>query len=77
MSLSIENLFEEVLSLPADARLILVERLLASLNLPTQEEIDRLWADEAERRVSEIDQGEVDLIPGEKVFERIRKKYGQ
>jgi hypothetical protein len=53
----------------------LVNRILASLNLPTQPDIDRLWAAEAERRVGEIDRGEVGLIPGEVVFDRIRGKY--
>ena len=70
-----DTVYDKALSLPADARISLVERLLSSLNLPTQPEIDRLWADEAERRVAQIDRGEVELIPGEKVFERIRQKY--
>jgi len=62
-------------TLPSDARVVLVERLLESLNLPTQAEIDRLWAEEAERRISQIDQGDVDLIPGDAVFAKIRQKY--
>ncbi|MFH1038932.1 MAG: addiction module protein [PVC group bacterium] len=69
------KIFDEALSLPADARVSLIERLLASLNLPTQSEIDRLWAEEAERRVTQIDRGEVELIPGDVVFEKIRNKY--
>ena len=72
-----DKVYDEALSLPADARIGLVERLLSSLNLPTQREIDELWAVEAERRVAQIDRGEVDLIPGEKVFEKIRQKYGR
>ena len=39
-----------------------------SLNLPTQPDIDKAWAEEAERRVDQIDRGDVALIPGEKVF---------
>ena len=70
-----DKVFDEALSLPADARMNLVEKLLASLNLPIQAEIDRLWGEEAERRVAQIDRGEVELIPGEKVFEKIRNKY--
>lgn len=66
--------FDEALALPADARLGLVEMLLSSLNLPIQNEIDRLWANEAERRIAAIDHGEVELIPGELVFEKIRNK---
>jgi len=72
-----DKVYDEALSLPADARIGLVERLLSSLNLPTQREIDKLWAVEAEQRVAQIDRGEVDLIPGEKVFEKIRQKYGR
>ena len=70
-----DKIMDEVLSLPADVRIILVEKLLASLNLPTQSEIDRAWAEEAERRVDQIDQGEVELIPGERVFAKLRQKH--
>ena len=70
-----DRVVNEVLELPADARIGLVNRILSSLNLPTQPDIDRLWAEEAERRVAAIDRGEVDLIPGEVVFDRIRRKY--
>jgi putative addiction module component (TIGR02574 family) len=70
-----DRVVEEALSLPADARLSLVEKLLTSLNLPIDKEIDRLWAEEAERRVSQIEAGEVKLVPGEEVFSRIRAKH--
>ena len=70
-----EKVLDEALDLPADERLSLVDRLIASLNLPTQTEIDRLWAAEAERRLAQIDRGEVELIPGEQVFADIRAKY--
>ncbi len=75
MSVVADNVFDKVLSLPVDSRVNLVEKLLVSLNLPTQVEIDRLWAKEAEQRVSKIDKGEVELIHGEEVFAKIRKKY--
>lgn len=71
------KIFDEALSLPADARATLVEKLLASLNVPTQPEIDRLWAEEAERRIAEIDEGKARLVPGKKVFSRVRKKHGR
>jgi putative addiction module component (TIGR02574 family) len=77
MATTVDKICNEALFLPADARIGLIERLLVSLNLPTQADIDRLWADEAERRISEIDRGDVKLIPGEQVFENIRRKYGQ
>ena len=69
------KVFEEALSLPSDERVSLVEKLLTSLNLPIQEEIDQLWAEEAKRRVSQMERGEVKLIPGNEVFAKIRRKY--
>jgi len=69
------KVFEEALLLPSDERMSLVEKLLTSLNLPIQADIDRLWAEEAERRVSQIERGEVKLVPGDKVFAKIRRKY--
>ncbi len=70
-----KKVFDEALSLPAETRVSLLEKLLISLNLPTQPEIDRLWAKGVERRISQIDKGEVRLVPGEKVFTNIPKKY--
>ena len=70
-----KRVLDEALQLPADARVNLVEHLLTSLNLPTQPEIDQLWAEEAEKRIAQIDKGEIKLVPGRKVFSNIRKKY--
>jgi len=72
-----DRVIEEALSLPADIRLNLVEKLITSLNLPTDEDVDRLWAEEAERRISQVEAGEVGLVPGEEVFSKIRAKYGK
>ena len=70
-----KKIIDEVLLLPTETRVRLVEQLLTSLNLPTQPEVDRLWAKEAERRIAQIERGRVKLLPGEKVFSDIRKKY--
>jgi putative addiction module component (TIGR02574 family) len=77
MATTNDRVIEEALSLPADVRLNLIEKLLISLNLPIDEEIDRLWAEEAERRVSQIEKGKVKLVPGEEVFTKIRAKHGK
>jgi putative addiction module component (TIGR02574 family) len=75
MSAASKKVFDEALSLPAEARIRLIEELLASLNLRTRPEIDRIWAEEAERRIAQIDRGEVKLRPGERVFSGIRRKH--
>jgi len=70
-----DRVIDEALSLPSNVRLSLVEKLLTSLNLPIDEEINRLWAEEAERRVSQIEEGKAKLVPGEEVFAKIRAKH--
>ena len=75
MTVVADKVFNEALSLPSDAWMSLVEKLLASLNLPTHADIDLLWAEEAERRVLQIDKGDVALISGDEVFAKIRRKY--
>ena len=77
MAATDDRVIEEALSLPADVRISLIEKLLTSLNLPVDEEIDRLWAEEAERRVSQIEKGKAKLVHGEEVFSKIRAKHGK
>ena len=72
-----DRVIDEALSLPSNVRLSLVEKLLTSLNLPIDEEINRLWAEEAERRVSQIEGGKAKVVPGEEVFAKIRAKHGK
>jgi len=49
-----EKVFDEALSLPAEARMTLVEKLLISLDLPTEPEIDRLWAEEVNNALPKL-----------------------
>jgi putative addiction module component (TIGR02574 family) len=54
---------------------LLAEHLMDSLETVDQERIDALWAQEAERRDKEIDDGIVKPIPGEEVMNRLRSRY--
>ena len=74
--LNTDELIAEAMSLPAELRAQLAEKLLKSLN-PAQAEIDELWAIEAEKRVEDIESGKVQTIPGEEVFKKIRKRLNQ
>lgn len=71
-----DELINEAKSLPVELRAKLVDELLKSLN-PSQAEIDELWAVEAEKRVEEIETGKVKTIPGEEVFDKLRKRLRQ
>ena len=70
-----EEILQQALALPTDQRAMLVDHLLHSLNALTNNEIDHAWAEEIERRVREIDEGKVELIPGEEVMKKLRSKF--
>ena len=70
-----QKIYQQALDLPIDDRLILIDQLIRSANLPTQSKIDRLWSQEVERRNKKIDDGSSVLIPGEEVIEKIKKKF--
>ncbi len=68
---------DEALLLPREQRAELVEKLLQSLNVPTQKEIDRLWAEKAEKRVREYEEGKIKALDGEQIFKEIRDRLGR
>jgi len=68
------TLTDQALSLPTIDRVQLANKLLESLNSPSSEKLNTLWAEEAERRIDELDSGTVQAIPGEKVLADIRKR---
>jgi putative addiction module component (TIGR02574 family) len=65
-----EEVVSAALTLPAGARAMLMEELLTSLD--SSEEVEVAWRAEIERRVREIDDGKVQLIPGEQVMSELR-----
>ena len=72
MSIPIEVLEAEVLSLSVAERARLLDRLLASLDPdPAWEEA---WADEADRREDAIARGESGWVPGEQAVAQLRAK---
>lgn len=78
---STEPHFEEVLraalTLSPGERAMLADHLLTSLDGPNQKEIDAAWAEEADRRMREIDEGKVKTIDGESVMQRLRSRLKQ
>ena len=72
MSIPVEKLTEAVLSLPSDARALLADRLVESLDPLSDADIRDLWAAEALRRRSEVREGKVESIPGESALAQVR-----
>ena len=71
-----EDIISGAVSLPIETRLLLVNKLLESLN-PSNKEIDELWAKEAEERIADIRTGKGKTISGEAVFKEIQEKYNK
>jgi putative addiction module component (TIGR02574 family) len=62
----------EAMKLDPNARVELVRSLAESLESEGAPLLERLWLDEVERRQSELDTGQVELIPGDQVLARSR-----
>lgn len=73
MSNNGETVYRAALNLTPSERAELIERLITSLDPPSQKTIDALWAEEAEDRLAAYERGEMYTIPGEEVFREITK----
>lgn len=74
---SIEQLTEEILSLPSASRALLAEKLVESLEFDTDPTIQAAWTIEAKRRRDEIRNGSVQPIPGEDALTQVRRLLEQ
>ncbi|HYC88241.1 MAG TPA: addiction module protein [Thermoanaerobaculia bacterium] len=60
--------------MPLTARAELASQLLDSLDELSEEENDQLWAEEAERRYAAYKAGQIEAMPAEEVFARLRSR---
>jgi len=68
---TVEELITEALSLPSASRVLLVEKLIESLEFDVDETIQTLWITEAKQRRDEIRTGIIQPIPGEEALSQI------
>lgn len=74
MSATIDAVYEEALGLTDDSRMELVERLITSIGCDPDLESEQLAV--VRRRMQEVENGSVRMIPAEEVFRRIRESNG-
>lgn len=74
MNTRARKVLDEALELPAVDRERIAAELDASLEDATPEEIERAWTKEIRKRVREVREGRVKLIPADKVFRDLRKR---
>jgi putative addiction module component (TIGR02574 family) len=77
--MTIEQLERQLLELPANERARIARRLIESLDDPADKvdegAVETAWKVEIERRIEQMDRGEVEMIPAEEVFAKIRERF--
>ena len=69
------ELMNEAASLPLEERARLVDSLLQTLN-PVDESAAAAWLATARRRLDDLDSARVAAVPGDEVFEKVRRRLG-
>ena len=64
----------EALDLPSTSRAELAKQLLESLDNLSHAEIENLWIEESERRYEAYEAGEINAVPADEVFARLRAR---
>jgi len=72
---NLTEILKDAMSLDVHDRAALAERLLASLEELSEEEAERLWAEEAQRRLGEYRAGRVKAVPAEKVHKQAERLF--
>lgn len=68
MSQSAADFYEAGLALPPSVRKEVALRLLESIEVADQDEVDNAWSNEISSRVDDILNGTVQTVSGERVF---------
>ncbi len=75
MGLNVEQIAEEALALPSEARALLADRLVESLDPAEDGHLHQLWREEALRRRDDVRSGRVQTIPGEEALAKVRQSF--
>ena len=72
MTTTVQEVFEEALELSEDSRVVLAERLLASVTPAPQVLAEQMKV--VRQRIADLDTGRVQPIPGPEVLRRVRNR---
>jgi putative addiction module component (TIGR02574 family) len=70
-----EKIYNEVLDLPTDERLSLIDKLLHIISVPTATDIENAWLKESHKRLADIRSGKTKTISGEAVVQEIQARF--
>ena len=70
-----EKIYDEVLDLPTDERLSLIDKILHVISIPTATDVENAWLEESHKRLADIRSGKTQAIPSESVFQEIQDRF--
>ena len=70
--MNLQKIADEALHLPKEERAQLIQKLVLSLDIPSEDELRSDWLLEARRRAEELDSGVVQAVPGDEVMRKAR-----
>lgn len=71
--MTLEQILDEAMRLPAEQRAIVADRLLGTLGQNEDFEISPAWREEITRRIAAVDAGEMQTLDADAVFERMQR----
>ena len=77
MNMTVEQIVEKALGLPSEARALLADRLVESLDPAEDGYVRQLWVAEALRRRDEVRSGRVQAIPADQALAQVRRALGR
>jgi putative addiction module component (TIGR02574 family) len=77
MTAQSKKILAAALALPPIERASLLEELLSSFDFPSRQEVDALWAAEAENRIDAYERGEMHSTPEDDVFAEIERQQAR
>jgi len=72
-----EEVFQDAMALPLDARAELTERLVESLSQDISPEVTEAQLAEVRRRITQVESAEAELIPGDESLGRVSSLLAQ
>lgn len=77
MAEAVKDIEREIRALNSEERVELMRSLIAELDAPADENVERAWLETSQRRHRELVEGKVKGVPGPLVFDRLRKRLGE
>ena len=74
MSTDVAEIETKIRSLSLEDKTELIRALIAELDGPTDGDVERAWLQEAQRRYREVVEGNLQPVPGERVFDNLRAR---